>query len=108
CASPATATSNTITMTIVTNAVASVSISANPGNTICTGQSITFTATPVNGGTAPAYQWKKNGTNINGATSSTYTSSSLANGDIITVQMISNSQCVISSTATSSPVTIVV
>ena len=71
--------------------VASVSITSNANaNTICAGTSVTFTATPISA-TNPTYQWTKNGTAIAGATSSTYTTSSLANNDVIAVKMtISN------------------
>src|SRR6185312_15200833 len=82
CASPTTATSNTITMIVSGTVVPSVSIAANPGNTICSGQSVTFTATPTNGGATPSYQWKKNGTNV-GTNSDTYLDAALANGDQI-------------------------
>src|SRR5205814_8019076 len=64
CASPTTAPSNTLTMTVNPTVVPAVSIAANPGTTICAGTSVTFTATPVNGGTTPSYQWKKNGVNV--------------------------------------------
>jgi hypothetical protein len=83
-----------------TNAPVSVSIVVNPGTTICTGTSVTFTATPVNGGTAPTYQWKKN--NVNTVTGSTYTDNSLVNSDIITVNMVSNSPCAFNPNATAS------
>ncbi len=68
---------------------ASVSITSNI-STICAGTSVTFTATPT-AATNPTYQWTKNGTAIAGATNSTYTTSTLANNDVIAVNMtISN------------------
>jgi photosystem II stability/assembly factor-like uncharacterized protein len=100
------ATSNSITMSIIPTLQASVSIAANPSGSICTGTSVTFTAIPINGGTAPTYQWKKSGTIIYGATNSTYSSSSLINGNIITCVMTSNATpCLTGSPATSNAVT---
>lgn len=57
-----------------------------------------------NGGTNPTYQWTKNGTNIPGATASTYnttTGSDLQNGDTICVIMTSSAHCPIPNTAKS-------
>ena len=85
CATGNPATSNSITMTVNPNLPVGVSISANPGNTICDGTSVTFTASPVNGGSSPAYQWFNGANPIAGETSSTYTSSTLVNGDVISV-----------------------
>jgi hypothetical protein len=78
-----------------TNAPVSVSISANPGASVCPGTSVTFTATPVNGGASPTYQWTKNGSNV-GSNSSAYVDNTLVNGDIVQVSMISNSPCAFS------------
>ena len=85
----------------------SVSISSNAASNIfCTGQSVTFTANPVNGGSSPSYQWKKNGSNI-GSNSATCAYSSLNNNDVITVVMTSNLPCVSTATATSNSLTMI-
>ena len=106
CANPTTATSNGITMAITGSVVPSVSIAANPGNTICAGTNVSFTATPTNGGT-PSYQWKLNGNNV-GTNSNTYQNSALVNGDVITVVMTSSLACANPTTATSNGITMVV
>jgi len=59
----------------------SISISASSTNA-CSGTTITFTATPTNGGSSPSYQWKKNGVNV-GTNSDTYSSNSFANADSV-------------------------
>lgn len=94
------------TITLCRSVVPSVSILAS-ANPICSGTSVTFTATPTNGGT-PTYQWQKGGVNISGATASTFTSSSLANNNGITVIMTSTATCASPITATSNTVTMTV
>ncbi|MCX6305286.1 MAG: DUF1566 domain-containing protein [Bacteroidetes bacterium] len=84
----------------------SVSITAS-SNPVCAGTSVTFTAVPVNGGTVPAYQWKKNAITISGATNVTY-SYAPANGDIITCMLTSNAQCTSGNPATSNPIAMTV
>ncbi len=66
------ATSNAATLTVNPAPVAP-SITTQPSSvTITAGQTATFSVTAT--GTAPlSYQWKKNGTSITGATSSSYT-----------------------------------
>ena len=108
CVTGSPVTSNAITMTVNTPLPSSVIIAANPTGSICSGTNVTFTATPTNGGTTPAYQWKKNGSNITGATNSTYSSTTLSNGDIITCIMTSNATCISGSPATSNSITITV
>lgn len=104
CASPTTATSNQVTMTVNTSTTPSVTIADNPTGPVCAGTNITFTATPTNGGTAPSYQWQLNGNNI--ATSATYSSSTLNNGDVVTVVMTSDDPCANPTTATSNAITV--
>jgi hypothetical protein len=85
-----------------------VSIALSSGtNPACTGQTLTFTATPTNGGSAPTYQWKVNGVNA-GTNSSTFSTSSLANGDVVSVVLTSSSNCVTTTTATSNSITMTV
>ena len=105
CASPSTATSNTINMSVANSSTASVSVSSSAGTSLCSSQNSTLTATPVNGGGTPAYQWMLNGSNISGATASTYAPSTIHNGDVYSVQMVSSSSCVTQSTVTSTPLT---
>src|SRR5688572_16649572 len=107
CASPATATSTGITMTVTVPLVPSVSITADPAGSICAGTNVTFTATPTNGGATPSYQWKLNGNNV-GTNSSTDSSNALANGDVVTVVMTSSPGCTSPSTATSTGITMTV
>lgn len=108
CVSGSPATSNTITITVAAAVPASVSIAVSPGSSICVGDLATFTATPTNGGATPTYQWQLNGTNIGGATSSTFSSSTLVTGDVITVIMTSSLSCATGSPATSNTITMTV
>ncbi len=86
--------------------VPAVSIAAVPSGTICSGTSVTFTATPTNGGT-PSYQWKLNGANV-GTNSPTYSSSALANGNTVTCVMTSSLSCASPNTANSNTITMAV
>lgn len=61
-----------------------VSITSSASGSICSGTSVTFTATP-SGYTTPSYQWYKNEIAISGETGATYTTTSLTNNDLIYV-----------------------
>lgn len=67
----------------------SISIAITSGSqSVCSGGSVTFTATAANTSATAVYQWKKNGTVV-GSNSATYTASNLANGDVITCALTS-------------------
>jgi hypothetical protein len=83
-------TSNVITMS-VNGSAPSVSISAS-GTSVCAGSAVTFIATSVNAGLAPAYQWKVNDVNV-GTNSSSFTSAALNNGDKVKVIITSFPTC---------------
>jgi len=59
-----------------------ISIAASPGDTVCAGTPATFTAT-VSGIASYGYKWNLNSTAIPGATLSTYITSSLVTGDVV-------------------------
>ncbi|MFN0033162.1 MAG: MopE-related protein, partial [Flavobacteriales bacterium] len=102
------ATSNAITIVVSPPVTPSVSIALTSGsNPTCPGAQLTFTATPTNGGTTPAYQWQVNGGNV-GTNSSTYVTSSLTNGQIVTCILTTNALCATTSTATSNGITVTV
>jgi len=60
----------------------SVSITSSASGAVCAGTNITFTAV-VSNISSPTYQWYKNNIAINGATSSTYSTTTLSNSDQI-------------------------
>jgi uncharacterized protein (TIGR02145 family) len=99
------AISNTITMTVSSNLPVSETISAN-ANPVCAGSSVTFTATPVNGGTSPTYQWEVNG--INAGTNSNLFTYIPSNNDVVSCLLTSNLTCTTGNPATSNPITMTI
>lgn len=79
-----------------------IGITANQ-TTICAGTKVSFTSLVLNGGTAPVYQWVKNGVNV-GNNSSTYTDSLLNNQDSVWCVVTSNSSCVAIATVSSNKI----
>ncbi|MES2389776.1 MAG: LamG-like jellyroll fold domain-containing protein, partial [Bacteroidota bacterium] len=94
CAIPA----NVVTTLTVPNlpAAAIVTIASAGGTTLCSSGNV-FTATPVNGGSAPAYVWKKNRNTV--GTGDTYTDNSLAAGDTLRVTLTPSLSCALPATS---------
>ena len=94
CQTTSTAHSNSITPIITQSFTPSVSIVASQTAAICGGSLITFSATPTNGGSAPAYQWYKGNTPIGGANTANYSYIPLVgNNDSINVKLTANNTC---------------
>ncbi|MCE2712967.1 MAG: T9SS type A sorting domain-containing protein, partial [Cryomorphaceae bacterium] len=74
---------NNYTVIVHPHTVADVSISSSQ-TTICQGSSVQFNAISSNGNSIPTYQWQINGLNV-GTNSPVFTSSTLNNGDVISV-----------------------
>jgi len=85
-----------------------VSLTIAPDNNpVCDGTNVTFTATPINEGANPQYQWYLNGTTV-GTSSSTYSNNLLSNTDEIYCVLTSDANCATGNPATSNTVTITV
>jgi len=98
CISPTGATSKILTMKVTDNSPVSVSISASPSGSVCPSTSVTYTATGVNRGLSPHYQWYVNGSSVGtNYYQYTYTPS---DGDIISVSMTSSMTCTSGNPAT--------
>lgn len=98
---------DTIVVAVKPFVTPSVSISQLLPNTICYGDPAAFSATPVNGGVLPVYQWQVNGINIGTGVFNTniFTAYMLANNDQVKVIMTSNASCVSQPVAISNIIT---
>lgn len=88
--------SNKIQMIFLTALEANVSVVKSPLGTICSGATVTFTATPTNGGSSPTYQWclfRSETTYYVGTNSNIYTGNTFINNDIVYCNMTSNLHC---------------
>ena len=102
CTSNNPATSDTIVMIVNPLLPVGISISAS-ANPICEGLPVTYTATPVNGGAMPAYQWQVNGINV-GTNNPGFTYTPV-DGSLVICTLTSNAECVTNNPATSNSIT---
>jgi len=82
-----------IVMTVDSPLIPVVTIIASPSAHVYPGDPITLTASVVNGGPDPTFQWYINGTGIAGAVSNTYTANSYSNLDSVSLQVTSSGPC---------------
>ena len=96
---------------LITNAVfcSSPSISTQPMSYIkCIGNAVTFSVTATCASGAVSYQWRKAGTNIAGANSSTYTIPSIISTDASNYDVVVTCGCGANPTSTSNLVSLTV
>jgi hypothetical protein len=74
-------------------------------NPVVVGTPVTFTATVTDAGPSPTFQWYINGIALSGATSSTYTSSTIGNNQTITCRITGQIPCSSVTTVTSNGIT---
>ena len=101
CTSGNPASSNQVQMIVNAYLAVSVSVSAS-SNPFCPGSAVTYTASPVNGGISPSYQWKVNGTNA-GTNNPVYINNPV-NGDLVWCVLTSSYMCTTGNPASSNQV----
>jgi uncharacterized protein (TIGR02145 family) len=97
------AISNLLLMVIDSVLVVNCTIAASI-NPVCAGLPVTFTATPVNGGTSPSYQWKVNG--INAGPNAPVYAYIPSNGDMVNCTLTSGYPCTINNPITTNTLSI--
>ena len=98
------ATSPTATLSTPVTTTVNPTVSITPPPALCGGVPATFTAVPLNGGSTPTYQWRKNGLNVF-SIGNTYTDAALSSGDVISVRLTSNATCRSTDTVNSAALT---
>jgi gliding motility-associated-like protein len=96
--------STPITVTVLATPAPAVTI-ASASSQLCAGAPAVFTATSVDGGGAPVFQWKVNGQDA-GTGTTTYTSSSLASTDVVSCEMTSDAACTINPSVASNDLSV--
>jgi uncharacterized repeat protein (TIGR01451 family) len=103
CVNLNTVNSNFINISVIQNALPSINISANI-TTLCNGGVVNFSATTLNGGGSPVFQWKLNGQNV-GTNSPNYSNGLLSVGDVISCMLTSSEACLTVSSVNSNFIT---
>src|SRR5690606_16354142 len=84
-------TSDTATATIHINPLPFVVIFSTPGDSICQGNPVNFTALPNNHGGTPTYHWYVNGQATGMGT--VFSTTTLNHQDVVRVDMTENTKC---------------
>lgn len=93
---------DTVIILVTETSAASVSVSSDQ-NPVCQGSSVVFTASTVNGGESPVFDWYVNNVSV-GVNSKTYTRTAPSDKDSVYVVMSSSLTCATGSPATSNKI----
>ncbi len=104
CASPPLATSPIISFSVKANQVVGLTVNQQP--TLCTNDPVTIKANPVNGGTAPVYQWYLNTALVPGQQSQLYTANLNPGDKVYAIVTSSLVGCAVGNPATSAAITV--
>jgi len=108
CPSPKTVFSAQQTIFVTQYVEPKIFISSVLGDSACTGRPATFLVDSIqNGGSSPSYQWRINGQNV-GTNSTTFTTTALQNGDVVTCQLTSSLKCLAPAIGTSNALPMIV
>lgn len=97
---------DSVTITVNTPSTPGITISTTK-QSICSNTPAVFTAIAINGGTAPVFQWQKNGITV-GSNSNIYTDTNLSDGDVIKCLLKSSLSCVTNINAESNSIVMTV
>jgi len=84
-----------------------ITITVSPDDSVCSNETVYFTATITNGGPTPSYQWFKNNVPV-GFNSSSYYPNTLSNGDQVKCVLTGSAACNVYPTDTSNVITMTV
>ncbi|MBO0358122.1 gliding motility-associated C-terminal domain-containing protein [Hymenobacter sp. BT186] len=84
----------TATVVLTPSLLPTLTIESQQEMPVCPGTSLTFlVAQSMNTGTAPQYQWQVDGADVAGATGATFTSSTLRDGQQVTLKLRTTTNC---------------
>lgn len=84
----------TVTVTRTPTPLPTLAIAVQPGGPVCLGAPLTFSVASVTeAGPAPEYQWQINGNDVNGATGPVFTSTTLREGQTVTLRLRTVNAC---------------
>ncbi|MFD1873304.1 gliding motility-associated C-terminal domain-containing protein [Hymenobacter bucti] len=97
----------TVTVTRTPTTTPTLTIAAQPNAPVCPGEPLTFSIASVTGaGAAPSYQWQINGNDVAGATTPVFTSTTLRDGQTVTLRLRTTNECGQLTTAVSNGVVV--